>query len=330
MYAASNMFLATAAAGNLVLAGGAMASFTTATHAGSIYFSVPTNVGVNTELYMKDGVTSLTAAGKLELTSQSAADGVLARLAVGGASGNQLVGFSNSFTSLYAEGNTFISSQDFVSLTAAQSIFSRANAYYGLAVTGDTGSDSTVPTASTGQVSIMGSFVTLGSAAACASGSGAQCSSGGGQVKIPNSALVLSSRKSLTCSSSPQEITAAELMTYAMVVIPPTCASGYEFSLPTPLASMEGTHITFIYDFYALGTFPSSPTAEMTSTDYVTLKFKADSGGSTFFSVRVPARAAVTLLVYGSSWSGGGTKYTYAVVGGFQNSLSAAPWTYNQ
>ena len=108
------------------------------------------------------------------------------------------------------------------------------------------------------------------------------------------------------------------------------CAPGYEFSLPTPLASMEGTHITFIYDFYAAGTFPSSPTAEMTSTDYVTLKFKADSGGSTFFSVRVPARAAVTLLVYGSSWSGGGTQYTYAVVGGFQNSLSAAPWTYNQ
>jgi len=318
-----------------VLTGGRMTSFTTAGATGSIYLSVPTAAGVQTAQFMKDGLVSLTSMGNMQLMVQDAVGGTKAFLGLSPEPGTgAVVGFSNTYTSLYAETNAFVASNNFVSVSAAQSLYlSTAGNAAWLAVAGSSGG-ATGPTGSTGALSLTGAYVTLGAPTACSSGSGLQCTTGGGQVRVPNSALVLSSVKSVTCSATPTVLTVAELMTYSMLVIssdpsggsPVTCA-GFEFALPTPDATMVGTVITVVFDHYSAGTYPSSPTSSVTSSDYISVKYKPDNAGSTYITLRVAARSAVSLIVYASKWSGA-TQYTYAVVGAMPQSLTLAPWTY--
>jgi len=312
-----------------------MTSFTTAGATGSIYLSVPTAAGVQTAQFMKDGLVSLTSMGNMQFMVQDSTGGTQAFLGLSPQPGTgAVVGFSNTYTSLYAETNAFVASNDFVSVSAAQSLYlSTAGNAAWLAVAGSSGG-ATGPTGSTGALSLTGAYVTLGAPTACSSGSGLQCTTGGGQVRVPNSALVLSSVKSVTCSATPTSLTVAELMTYSMLVIssdpsggsPVTCA-GFEFSLPTPDATMVGTVITVVFDHYSAGTYPSSPTSTVTSSDYISVKYKPDNAGSTYITLRVAARSAVSLIVYASKWSGS-TQYTYAVVGAMPQSLTLAPWTY--
>jgi len=300
---------------------------------------MPTTGAVNTQLIMKDGSTSITGTSRHDIVVQDGS-GNTAALKVGG---SDIVGITQGYTSLYAATNAFIQSGDFISVTAASSLHMGVSAgtttdFMALQVAGSSSGGTTeYPTASTGALSLVGTFVTLGTSLGCQGGTGQQCTSGGGQVKIANSALVLSSKKTLTCSSSPQAVTIAELMTYSMIVIPgASCASGFEFELPDPNvagglgARLEGTTLTFIYDHYSDGLYNpgSAHLSPVTTSDFITLKFKGNpSGPAYFFSVRVYARTAVTVMVYESKWNGASV-YTYSVVGGGTQSLTTAPWTY--
>jgi len=338
MYSAKDMFLQTANPGTLSLSAANVILGSSST-SGSIYMIMPTTGAVNTQLIMKDGSTSITGTSRHDIVVQDGS-GNTAALKVGG---SDIVGITQGYTSLYAATNAFIQSGDFISVTAASSLHMGVSAgtttdFMALQVAGSSSGGTTeYPTASTGALSLVGTFVTLGTSLGCQGGTGQQCTSGGGQVKIANSALVLSSKKTLTCSSSPQAVTIAELMTYSMIVIPgASCASGFEFELPDPNvagglgARLEGTTLTFIYDHYSDGLYNpgSAHLSPVTTSDFITLKFKGNpSGPAYFFSVRVYARTAVTVMVYESKWNGASV-YTYSVVGGGTQSLTTAPWTY--
>jgi hypothetical protein len=322
--AAFPLSLYAAGEADLVAANAALAASATLSLTGgsAVYLQAPGTP--NTQLRLASGAASLTAATQVLLDIQDAAGVATARLQLGGSDTSSLALYAGGAVSMYGAGGLVGS----VSTGAAVS-FSGTNFY--------AGSTSFAVLAASdllGAVSVNSANTYLGAAAGCSGGSGAGygCSSGGGQVRVPNSGTVYSSRLYISCASTTAPTpTAAQLMSAHLIIVGNDCPSGTVITLPdmSSFTSTDGWEAVLIYDFKG-ATFPylTAPTSS-----YVTLMWAPASSDPGNMYARVAARTAVTVHMYNSDWgaaAGSAGFATYAVVGATDQGMTTTPkpWAY--
>jgi len=280
---------------------------------------------------LSQGLVSVTSSARVDLSVLDSSSAPVSRLLLGGTDSSALLAYANSIASIYggtsivgvAGGGTVSGLVSF----GATSVFQGSTSLAVMSTSDQLGTLSM----SSSAVYMGGTAACTGSGAALGSGgTGYSCGTGGGQVRVPYSGLVLSSRLYVSCAStSTPSLDITALLSAHVIIISKNCPSGTVVLLPdlSQGINTEGWTGIVIYDMKS-GSAPylSSPTQ-----DYILLQYFAASGDLNALYSKVSARTAVTLIAYNSDWSGGAGSAgfpTYAVVGAIDRSLSTNPWYY--
>ena len=323
LYAAGEAYVSSGT--NQALLGGATVSITAGTE---VYLQAPGSP--NTQLRLASGEASIIAATRVQLAIQDASAADTARVQLGGSDASALNLYAASTLSLHGAGGLVGSAP----LTGAVVSFTGTNVWAGAS------SFATVSASDLlGAVSITSAATYLGGGSACtgtgastgAGGTGYGCASGGGQVRLPNSGIVFSSRLYLSCASGTPAPTAVQLMNAHLIIVGNNCPSGTVIQLPdmSNFYNTEGWEAVVIYDYKAAtAPYLSSPTI-----NYITLQWTPATPDTGFLYAKVAARTAVTLYMYNSDWGGAANSAaypTYAISGATDQGISTTPkpWLY--